>query len=120
MWEAGFAVSANGSLFTGISSESTVSADEIASIQDNPLVSYANTVFTYSESVLSNKVFDEDQTPESQALVSYLGKHHNLVSVKQEQNTILDMLYDERIDYAMTIAKGYAENLHSGHLNNNG
>ena len=59
--------------------------------------------FSFTENQFNICVFDEDQTPESQALVSYLGKHHNLVSVKQEQNTILDMLYDERIDYAMTI-----------------
>ena len=70
--------------------------------------------FSFTENQFNICVFDEDQTPESQALVSYLGKHHNLVSVKQEQNTILDMLYDERIDYAMTIAKGYAENLQAG------
>ena len=70
--------------------------------------------FSFTENQFNICVFDEDQTPESQALVSYLGKHHNLVSVKQEQDTILDMLYDERIDYAMTIAKGYAENLQSG------
>ena len=70
--------------------------------------------FSFTENQFNICVFDEDQTPESQALVAYLGKHHNLVSVKQEQDTILDMLYDERIDYAMTIAKGYAENLQAG------
>ena len=70
--------------------------------------------FSFTENQFNICVFDEDQTPESQALVAYLGKHHNLVSVKQEQDTILDMLYDGRIDYAMTIAKGYAENLQAG------
>lgn len=73
-----------------------------------------NDPFSFEEQQFQISVFDEDQTPESQALVVYLGNHHKLVSIEQEQDTILDMLYQERIDYAMTIKKGYAENLQAG------
>ena len=59
-------------------------------------------------------VFDEDDTPESRALIKFLGKSNDMVEIENDRDKIIDALYYKRINYALIINKGYAERLAAG------
>ncbi len=59
-------------------------------------------------------VFDEDDTPESRALIDFIGKSNNLKTIENDRDVIIDSLYYGRVDYALIINKGYAEKLAAG------
>ena len=59
-------------------------------------------------------VFDEDDTPESRALIDFIGKSNNLKTIENDRDVIIDSLYYGRVDYALIINKGYAEKLSAG------
>ena len=59
-------------------------------------------------------VFDEDGTPESKALCALIGQKHNLVTLEKNDDVILDALYYERVNYVLTIKRGYGEKLAAG------
>ena len=59
-------------------------------------------------------VFDEDNTPESRALCDFLDKDNELVTLENDRDIILDALYYDRVNYVLTIKKGYAEKLAAG------
>ena len=59
-------------------------------------------------------VFDEDGTPESKALCALIGQKHNLVTLENNDDVILDALYYERVNSVLTIKRGYGENLAAG------
>ena len=59
-------------------------------------------------------VFDEDDTPESHALIDFIGKSNNLKTIENDRDVIIDSLYYDRVDYALIINKGYAEKLAAG------
>lgn len=59
-------------------------------------------------------VFDEDNTEASKALTEFLGKKHNIVTVENDKDHILDALYYGRADYIMTIKSGYGQKLAAG------
>ncbi|MBO5447694.1 MAG: ABC transporter permease [Ruminococcus sp.] len=59
-------------------------------------------------------VFDEDNTEASKALTEFLGKKHNIVTVENDKDHILDALYYGRADYIMTIKEGYEQKLAAG------
>ncbi|WP_024861526.1 ABC transporter permease [Ruminococcus flavefaciens] len=59
-------------------------------------------------------VFDEDDTPESRALIEFLGKSNDMVEIENDRDKIIDALYYKRINYALIINKGYAERLAAG------
>ncbi len=77
-------------------------------------VNTSDSSFTFAEERCSVCVLDEDQTPESKALIAFLGERHDLISLPEEEDEILDALYYERADYVMTIPVGYAEKLTNG------
>ena len=55
-------------------------------------------------------IFDEDNTPESKALVKYLKKSNNTVELEGD-DVIMDALYYETVDCVLTINKGYSKEL---------
>ncbi len=59
-------------------------------------------------------VFDEDNTPESRELISFIGKCHNLVDIENNETKIIDALYYERVNYVLVIKQGYSQKLASG------
>ena len=59
-------------------------------------------------------VFDEDDTPESRALIGFIGKNNDIVEIENDRDVIIDSLYYKRVDYALIINKGYAEKLAAG------
>ena len=59
-------------------------------------------------------VFDEDDTPESRALIEFIGKSNDMVEIENDRDKIIDALYYKRINYALIINKGYAERLAAG------
>lgn len=61
-------------------------------------------------------VFDEDNTEASKALTKFLGKKHNIVTVENDKDHILDALYYGRADYIMTIKSGYEQKLAAGDI----
>lgn len=61
-------------------------------------------------------VFDEDNTEASKALTEFLGKKHNIVTVENDKDHILDALYYGRADYIMTIKEGYEQKLAAGDI----
>lgn len=77
----------------------------------------SNDYTEFKDTKLDICVFDEDNTAESKALKEFLGNKHNLISLKNDKDTILDALYYERVGYVLTISEGYAEKLKSGEIN---
>jgi len=59
-------------------------------------------------------VFDEDNTEASKSLTEFLGKKHNIVTIENDKDHILDALYYGRADYIMTIKEGYGQKLAAG------
>ena len=59
-------------------------------------------------------VFDEDDTPESRALIDFIGKINDIDEIENDRDTIIDSLYYKRVNYALIIKKGYAERLAAG------
>lgn len=68
----------------------------------------------FEASTLDICVFDEDDTPESRALVEFLGKSNDIAEIKNDRKAITDALYYKRINYALVINGGYAEKLKAG------
>ena len=59
-------------------------------------------------------VFDEDDTPESRALIKSIGKNNKIVELEEDKDMIIDALYYGRVNYALIINKGYAEKMAAG------
>lgn len=59
-------------------------------------------------------VFDEDDTPESRALIEFIGKTNDIDEIENDRDAIIDALYYKRVNYALIINKGYAEKLAAG------
>ncbi|MCI8775863.1 MAG: ABC transporter permease [Oscillospiraceae bacterium] len=77
----------------------------------------SNDYTEFKDTKLDICVFDEDNTQESKALKEFLGNKHNLITLENDKDTILDALYYERVGYVLTISEGYAEKLKSGEIN---
>ncbi len=69
----------------------------------------------FSDTKLDVVVFDEDNTEESRALLSFIGSRHNIVELDtRDPEIIQDKLYYQVINYVLTINKGYGEGLSKG------
>ena len=68
----------------------------------------------FSKTRLDICVFDEDDSPESRALVEHLKKEHKLVALEKDKDVITDALYYGRADYVMSIKEGYGSALGQG------
>ena len=71
----------------------------------------ASTDKMFKDTKMKVTVFDEDDTPESHALVDLIGSKHELVELENDHDTIMQQLYFETVDYVLIINKGYAEKL---------
>lgn len=69
---------------------------------------------TFTDTKIDICIFDEDNTPESQALVDYIASRLNIKKIENDRQAITDALFYSRIDYALTINKGYAQKLADG------
>lgn len=61
-------------------------------------------------------IFDEDDTPESRALIDHILSRNDRVELKNDEDVIMDALYYCTADYVLTINKGYAEKLAAGEM----
>ncbi len=66
---------------------------------------------SFEQTSLDIVIFDEDNTVESKSLTECIGKNNEIKDVKNDPQLILDAMYYEQVDYALTIKKGYAEKL---------
>ena len=78
------------------------------------MVTGSNETTVFSESKLDVVVFDKDGTKESKALTDYIATKHNIVSMDENKDKLMDALYYGSIDYAFIIKKGYGENISVG------
>ena len=63
-------------------------------------------------------IFDEDNTAESRSLTDFITQKHDVVSLENDRDAIIDALYYEHTDYVLIINEGYAEKLTSGDTEN--
>lgn len=68
----------------------------------------------FEQTRLNVCLFDEDNTPASRALCGLIGKKHTVVTLENDTDTILDALYYDRVNYVLTVRRGYAEKLAAG------
>lgn len=68
----------------------------------------------FADTKLDVCVFDEDGTEASKALAEFIGTKHNIITLNNNKDDILDALYYETADYVLTIKEGYAEKLAAG------
>lgn len=68
----------------------------------------------YTDVSLSISVYDEDESAASQAFYEYLDENYKIVSIPQDENLILDALFNASIDYAIVINEGFEEKLAAG------
>lgn len=68
----------------------------------------------FEESSMNLVIFDEDNTPESQALIGYLSRNNEIKTMENDDDKLMDALFYWSVDYCFTINKGYAENLAKG------
>lgn len=63
---------------------------------------------------VSAAVFDEDDSPESRALVKFIEESPNVTVEEVKPENLQDNLFYRRISYALTINKGYGEGIRTG------
>lgn len=63
---------------------------------------------------VSAAIFDEDNSPESKALVKFIEESPNVTVMEVKPENLQDNLFYRRINYALTVNKGYGEGLRSG------
>ena len=68
----------------------------------------------FEQTKLKICVQDLDNTPESRALCALIAAKHNMTEMPADSDAMMDALYYERINYALTVNKGYAEKLTAG------
>lgn len=76
--------------------------------------SSTETVSVFEQTSLNICIFDEDNTAESRALAEHIGKSHNIITLENDKDVIIDALYYERADYVLVIDQGYSERLAAG------
>ena len=73
-----------------------------------------NSASLFEQTRLKICVQDLDNTPESRALCDLIAQQHDIRDMPADADAMLDALYYERINYALTISAGYAEKLAAG------
>lgn len=68
----------------------------------------------YTDVSLSISVYDEDDSEASKAFCEYLDENYKIVSIPQDENLILDALFNASIDYAIVINEGFEDKLSVG------
>lgn len=68
----------------------------------------------FSSVSLTIFIADEDQTPASRALCSYLDSLHELADLNNDEEVLADQMYYRTLDYVLTIPAGFEDSLTSG------
>ncbi len=74
----------------------------------------AETDKTFRDTKMNVTVFDEDNTPESEALKEFIGRKHKLVEMSDDRDEIMQQLYFDTVEYVLIINDGYSDMLSSG------
>lgn len=69
---------------------------------------------TYQETRLKVTVVDQDHSLLSQSIVSYISKNHDLIEIKNEEKELINALYYRKVEYILTIPKGFEQTFLSG------
>lgn len=54
-------------------------------------------------------VFDHDNTAESKALYDYLDETQNIISIKEDKESMADELFNRNVNYILTIPEGFSK-----------
>ena len=76
-----------------------------------PMVHSSNQQVDFEETRLNVYLDDQDQSEASRLFSEELARKHDLVSLENNRETIMDALYYQNVDYALTINPGYEKNL---------
>lgn len=68
----------------------------------------------FSSVSLTIFIADEDQTPASRALYSYLDSLHEIADLNNDEEVLADQMYYRTLDYVLTIPSGFEDSLTSG------
>lgn len=72
----------------------------------------------FSSKRLNVCIIDRDNTQASSALTDYVSEKHELISIPDNEEALLDNLYYASIDYVLIIPSGYEQNINSGNFDN--
>jgi ABC-2 type transport system permease protein len=72
------------------------------------------TELVYNDAKIKVAVFDRDNTALSKSLYEYLNKTQELVSIKDDKDSISDELFYRNVEYVLIIKAGFEEKIKSG------
>lgn len=72
------------------------------------------TEVVYNDAKVKVAVFDRDNTVLSRSLYEYLDKTQELVTIKDDKDSISDELFYRNVEYVLIIKEGFEENIKSG------
>lgn len=72
------------------------------------------TEVVYNDAKIKVAVFDRDNTALSKSLYDYLNKTQELVSIKDDKESISDELFYRNVEYVLIIKTGFEEKIKSG------
>lgn len=72
------------------------------------------TEVVYNDAKVKVAVFDRDNTVLSRSLYDYLDKTQELVTIKDDKDSITDELFYRNVEYVLIIKEGFEENIKSG------
>ncbi len=76
------------------------------------------TEVVYNDAKVKVAVFDRDNTVLSRSLYDYLDKTQDLVTIKDDKDSITDELFYRNVEYVLIIKEGFEENIKSGDFEN--
>ncbi|MBQ7046883.1 MAG: ABC transporter permease [Oscillospiraceae bacterium] len=68
----------------------------------------------FSDTKLDICVMDEDNSDASRALKSFIEDKHDTIEVRNDEESILDAIYYNTVDYVLVIKEGYSEKISQG------
>ncbi len=72
------------------------------------------TEVVYNDAKVKVAIFDRDNTVLSRSLYEYLDKTQELVTIKDDKDSISDELFYRNVEYVLIIKEGFEENIKSG------
>lgn len=69
---------------------------------------------SFKEVKLDVSIIDDDNSQASKALTDFIESKHNIISIENNKDKILDAMFYSRVDYVLTIKSGYEEKIKSG------
>lgn len=72
----------------------------------------------YTDVMLKVSVMDEDKSDASAAVIDYIEKTNEIVTIENDESIILDSLFYQKIDYVLIVQEGYENALSQGMTEN--